>query len=339
MPDISAPADTVVGEADGYLDLPVTLSAPGEATVTVNYTTADGSASCVGYNYCEPAALQLRGPENRRHPHLHPGGDDPGGAGAPVNCDQSLGTGFENFYLRLSGNSVGSSIIRPSSQVDITGDAAATSTPGLYVRNAVVDASAGSVNVPVVLGGPSGARRVGGRHRALHHQHGSAVAGTDYTTTSGTLTFPPGETAQNISVPILDRSGSAKTRSFTVTLGTPTNATVADGTATVTIGASGATAVAVPDISAPADTVVGEADGYLDLPVTLSAPGEATVTVNYTTADGSASGGYNYCETAASSYEGQSGTLTFTPGVTTQVVRVRQVNCDRAWGPGSRTST
>ena len=40
---------------------------------------------------------------------------------------------------------------------------------------------------------------------------GSAVAGTDYTMTSGTLTFPPGETAQNISVPILDRSGSAKT--------------------------------------------------------------------------------------------------------------------------------
>ena len=80
-------------------------------------------------------------------------------------------------------------------------------------------------------------------------------------------------------------------------------------------------------ISAPADTVVGEADGYLDLPVTLSAPGEATVTVNYTTADGSASGGYNYCENAASSYEGQSGTLTFTPGVTTQVVRVPVLNC------------
>ena len=37
--------------------------------------------------------------------------------------------------------------------------------------------------------------------------NGSAKAGTDYTQESGTLTFPAGETAQNIAVPIIDPSG------------------------------------------------------------------------------------------------------------------------------------
>jgi hypothetical protein len=64
--------------------------------------------------------------------------------------------------------------------------------------------------------------------------------------------------------------------------------------------------------------VVGEADGHVDLPVTLSAPGTKTVTVNYAT---SAGGGCNNLNQAAS------GTLTFTPGVTTKVVRIILNNC------------
>src|ERR1039458_2190788 len=39
-PGISAPPDVIAGEADGYLDLPVTLSVPGTSTVTVNYATS-----------------------------------------------------------------------------------------------------------------------------------------------------------------------------------------------------------------------------------------------------------------------------------------------------------
>ena len=165
---IAAPADVVVGEADGTVTLPVTLNAAPSATVTVNYATADGSASG-GYNYCENAASSYEGQSGTLT--FTPGGSLTENVVVTLlNCHQSLGTGFENFYLKLSGEQVGSSIVRPSSQVDITGDAAATSTPGLYVRNAVVDASAGSVNVPVVLGGPLGRGRVCDRHRALHHQ-------------------------------------------------------------------------------------------------------------------------------------------------------------------------
>ena len=206
------------------------------------------------------------------------------------NCALSAPNGFQTFNVNLSTNSSNSTITRASTQVDITGDNATGVTPALYVRDATVDNGAGSVNVPVVLGGPSGLAS-GSTVTVPYTTHdGSATAGTDYTTTSGTLTFNPGQTAKNIPVPVIDRSGSTSVRNFSVTLGTPTNATIGDGTGIVTIGSSGATAVPSPGISAPPDLVVGEADGYIDLPVTLSAPGEANVTVNYATANGSAAG-------------------------------------------------
>jgi Tectonin domain/Calx-beta domain/Fibronectin type III domain len=162
-------------------------------------------------------------------------------------------------------------------------------------------------------------------HYATHD--GSAKAGTDYTATSGTLTFPPGETAQTITVPLLSRTGAAGPRSFSVTLDSPSNATVTDGTGIVTIGASGAAAVSSPFVDAPPNVTVGESQGYVDLPVTLSAPGQRTVTVSYTTADGTASGFYESCGLPNSAYVGESGTLAFTPGVTTQTVRVPILNC------------
>jgi hypothetical protein len=49
----------------------------------------------------------------------------------------------------------------------------------------------------------------------------SAVAGTDYTATSGTLTFGPNVLSQILTVPIADRAGFQPSRSFTVTLSNP----------------------------------------------------------------------------------------------------------------------
>ena len=150
------------------------------------------------------------------------------------------------------------------------------------------------------------------------------MAGTDYTHESGTLTFPAGETAQNISVPITDRS--AATRSFAVTLSSPTaNATLATGTGTVTIEANNGAVAAVPTISAPPNLVLAEADGYVDLPVTLSSPGSSAVSVNYAMSTGSGTSGTG-CS-FANIYQGQSGKLTFLPGVTSQAVRVPLLDC------------
>ena len=62
---------------------------------------------------------------------------------------------------------------------------------------------------------------------------GTAQAGLDYTTTTGTLTFNPGITSQIINIPILNDSANEADEIFTLKLTNPTNATLA-ATATVT---------------------------------------------------------------------------------------------------------
>ena len=56
-----------------------------------------------------------------------------------------------------------------------------------------------------------------------------------------------------------------------------------NGTGTVVIGASDATRVSKPLISVGPDMVVGEGDGYVDVPVTLSAPAPSDVSVRLLT--------------------------------------------------------
>jgi Calx-beta domain-containing protein len=63
----------------------------------------------------------------------------------------------------------------------------------------------------------------------------SALAGSDYTALSGTLTFAPGETTRTILVRTLDDTTGEPTESFTLTLSNPVGATIADGTGVGTI--------------------------------------------------------------------------------------------------------
>ena len=64
---------------------------------------------------------------------------------------------------------------------------------------------------------------------------GTATEGADYTATSGTVTFAPGDTAKTISVPIVDDDVEDGGETFSVTLSNPTNATLGNHTATGTI--------------------------------------------------------------------------------------------------------
>ena len=64
---------------------------------------------------------------------------------------------------------------------------------------------------------------------------GTATAGADYTATSGTLTFQPGDVAKTVSVPILDDLHDDDGETLTLTLSNASNARIADGTATGTI--------------------------------------------------------------------------------------------------------
>lgn len=67
-----------------------------------------------------------------------------------------------------------------------------------------------------------------------------ATAGSDYTSTSGTLTFNPGETVQTVSVPVLaDADNSETAETFLVNISGATNGVITDAQAVGTINPNG----------------------------------------------------------------------------------------------------
>jgi hypothetical protein len=65
--------------------------------------------------------------------------------------------------------------------------------------------------------------------------NGTATAPSDFTTASGTLSFRPGEKAKTIPVGVVADLLIEPDETFTVTLSSPVNATITNGTATGTI--------------------------------------------------------------------------------------------------------
>jgi len=64
---------------------------------------------------------------------------------------------------------------------------------------------------------------------------GTALAGSDFTSTTATITFTPGQTTRTFTVKVVGDRTREPTETFTVVLSSATNATVFDGTGVVTI--------------------------------------------------------------------------------------------------------
>ena len=241
-----------------------------------------------------------------------------------VDCTSSPAEPFEAFTFNLDTEHNGV-ISRASSRVSIVDNDTIVATPQLFVRDAVVDEKDGNALVSVLLGGPAG--QSSNSTVTVHYAtaQGSASDGSDYSAAVGMLSFAPGETAKTVVVPIVDDADAEGAEGFFLSLSTPLHADIATGTGTVTIGASDTPDSTDPDIRAPADLVIGEADGFIDLPVTLSAPSLNPVSVEYSTLNSTAIAG-TVCGNGAD-YVTVSGTLNFAPGETTKVVRVQIVDC------------
>ena len=139
----------------------------------------------------------------------------------------------------------------------------------------------------------------------------TATAGTDYSATSGTLTFAPGgPLTQAITVAVtgdLIDEGSAET--FSVILSGATNATIEDGTGVGTI-----TDDDDPSTLSIVDVAVVEGNGgtvNAGFTVTLSAASALPVTVSWATAQGTAT-------LAGADFVAASGSVRFLPGQVSQ---------------------
>ena len=159
---------------------------------------------------------------------------------------------------------------------------------------------------------------------------GTATSGSDYVAASGNLTFAAGETSKTIQVTVNGDTAAEGNEAFTVRLANAAGATIADGSATGTLTNDDA-AITLPALSV-GDVSIREGDSgtaELMFVVTLDKAATGPVTVNYATANGTA--------TAGSDYAALTGTLTLAAGETSQMVHV-VVNGDTAVEPNETFS-
>ena len=273
----------------------VTLSAPSSTTITVDYTTQDGSASAPS-DYVPASGTLIFAPLSTVRTFT-----------VPVNGDTTVEAN-ETFSVNLS-SPVNAVLARGVGQGTIIND----DLPSISVADVTVaEGNTGTTSaVFTITMSASSASAVTVDYTT---SDGTATAGSDYTAQSGTLTFNPGETSKLITVAVTGDSAVETDEVFFVNLSNPTNATIAgNGIGVGTI---------MNDDSPPALTIVSpnaQNEGNSGttnfvFTVTLSAPSANTVTVDYTTVDVTA--------TAGSDYTAQSGTLTFNPGETSKPITV-----------------
>jgi hypothetical protein len=151
----------------------------------------------------------------------------------------------------------------------------------------------------------------------------TATPGNDYLPTSGLLTFLPGITRQTFLVTLLEDSLDELDETVALALSGPTNAI---------LGPNNNATLNILDNDNPplvqlngATFNVNEANTTVSIDVTLSAISSLTVTLDFATADQTATAGADYTST--------SGSLTFTPGQTGPQTVIIPVNDDTLHEP------
>lgn len=288
--DVSVQEGTGTTVSAGFT---VTLSAPSASQVTVNYQTSPGTATSPA-DYTATSGTLTFAP-----------GTTTATIQVPIASD-SLPEPNETFSVVLSAptNALLAKATGVGTILDDDQPAAALSIADVAVAEG--NQASAAVTLTVTLS-PASTDTVTVNWATVD---GTALAGLDYSASSGTLTFTPGATSQALTVPILGDLLDEADETFSVVLSSPTNATIANGTATVTIVDDDPTpTLAIDDV-----TVVEGTGGTTSavFTVTLSAASGRLVSVNYATSNGTA--------TAPADYTAATGTLSFASGATTSQV-------------------
>ena len=266
--------------------------------ISVDWATADGTA-VAGSDYVASsgtATFTLAGPTSQT-------------ITIPVIGDL-LDEANETFTVNLTN-------AQPRAIADIT-TATGTGTitdndplPSVVINDvSLTEGNSGTTNADftITLSAPSG------RNVTVNYATANATATqpADYTTTSGTLTFTPGQVTKTVSVPVVGDAIDEIDETFVVNLTVPVNVTIADnqGVGTITDD-DPLPSLTINDVS----LVEGNAGtSNLTFTATLSAASGKTVTVDYATADATA--------TSPADYTNAAGTLSFAPGVITRTFTV-----------------
>jgi hypothetical protein len=213
----------------------------------------------------------------------------------------ALVEGNQTFSLNLSG-AVNSTIIDGSALGTIIDD------DGISVSDVTITEGQSGATIAsfVVSLGSAASNTVTVNYATAN---GTALAGSDYTATSGTLSFTPGQTSKTVSVQVIGDRLTENDESFSLILSNPVNTGLLDGT--------GNAIILNDDGISINDVTVNEGNSgtvTATFTVSLSAAFTTPVTVNYATANGTA--------TAGSDYTATSGSLTFAAGQTAKTISV-----------------
>lgn len=278
--------DVSVDEAAGSADFTVSLNGPAVRDVQVNYATNDGSA-LAGLDYTTASGIAMI-----------PSGNLTTTVSIAI-LEDVLDEASETFTVTLTS---------PVNAALADGEGIGTITdndepPTLVINDVSVDEGAVTATFTLTLSTFSGLDV----NVDYATSDSSALAGLDYTAAASTALIPAGELSATLDIPILEDTLDENSETFTVTLSSPLNATIADGQGIGTILDNDAT----PSLSI-GDVSVDESAGMAVFTATLSAVSGLDVSVDYATSDGSALAGLDYTGVASTILSMPAGTITNT---------------------------
>ena len=285
-----------VDEFGGSALITVTRTGGDFGTVSVNYTTSDGTATA-GSDYTTTSGTLIL---------LN--GETSASFSVPI-LDDTIYEGDETVNLTLSNPTGDATLGTPSSAVlSIVEDDPVPVAGSLQFSGATYSVAETGVSIEITV------TRTGGSDGAITVDYatsdGTATAGSDYTTATGTLTLADGVTSGSFTVPILDDTIYEGNETVNLTLSNPT------GDATLGTPSSAVLTIVEDDpvpspgslqFSGEAYSVAENGDAAL-ITVTRTGGSAGIVSVEYDTSDGSG--------TAGSDYSSTSGTLTLLDGET-----------------------
>ncbi len=306
IPSISI-ADVSVAEGDsGTVNaaFTVSLSSATTETVTVNFITAGNTATVADNDYIAANGILTFNPNSTSQLIT-----------VAVQGDTRIEPN-EFFNVNLS-NPSNATLADASAVGTIINDDTAPIIPSISIADvSVTEGDSGTVNAAFTVS-LSSATTETVTVNFTTAGNTATVADNDYSAASGTLTFNPNSTSQLITIAVQGDTRVEPNETFFVNLSDPSNATLADSSAVGTIINDDVAAPVIPSISI-ADISVTEGDsGTVNavFTVSLSSATTETVTVNFTTAG-------NTATVADNDYSAASGTLTFSPNSTSQLITI-----------------
>ena len=285
----------------------VTRNLGTAGTITVDYSSANGSAMA-GTDYTAVSGtLTFADGVSSQTFSIFP-------------IDDTTVEGNETFTLSLSNATGYASIGTAISTVTIIeDDIPAAGALSLEASSFDIAENGGSQAITVNRnGGTSGTVSV-----AYSTSDVSANSGEDYTSASGSLIFADGVSSQTIVIPILDDTNFEGDESLLLTLSNPGGG--------ATLGTSSAILNIIEDDVAPPTTpgtlsfsadqyTTAETDSSVQITVNRTAGSDGSVSVNFSTADITA--------TAGADYNAQNGMISFADGETSQSFTVPIIDDD-----------